>query len=83
MDIIIGNSSNEENVNNNENNDNVVSEVTPENFIMPEQAEKTLDFYITKLDEYNSKIGEEKVDVISQKALALEAILGTDMLKID
>ena len=57
--------------------------VTPETFKMPEQAEKTLDNYIAKLDEFYSKIGEERIDEISQKAKVLEAILGTDMLKID
>jgi hypothetical protein len=52
-------------------------------FKMPEQAEQTLDMYISKLEEYHSKIGEEKTDVVNQKAKVLQAVLGTDMLKID
>jgi hypothetical protein len=90
MDIIYGDgggsstSGNSTNENNSEqNSDTILSEITPETFLMPEQVEKSLDFYLTKLDEYRSKIGEDKADAVSQKALAMEAILETDMLKID
>lgn len=54
--------------------------IDPAKFKMPEQAEKTLDSYIAKLDDYYSKIGEERFDVIAQRAKVLEAVLETDML---
>ncbi len=58
-------------------------DINKSEFKMPEQAEKTLDLYLSKLEEYHSKIGEDKNDVVNQKAKILEAVLGTDMLKID
>lgn len=54
--------------------------IDPKTFKMPKQAEDTLDSYIAKLEDYYSKIGEEKVDVIAQKAKVLQAVLEADML---
>ncbi len=54
--------------------------IDPAKFKMPEQAEKTLDSYISKLEDYYSKIGEERNDVIAQRAKVLQAVLETDML---
>lgn len=51
-------------------------------FKMPLKAEQTLDLYLDKIDEFYNKIEEDKKDIISQKAKVLEAVLGTDMLKI-
>ncbi len=63
--------------------ENVEESITPATFRMPEQAEKTLDLYILKLNEYYDEIGENKKDIISHKAKLLEAVLGTDRLRID
>lgn len=60
-----------------------VGVIDPKTFILNVQAENSLNLYVSKLEEYYSKIGEEKQDIISQKAKVLEAVLGTDMLKID
>jgi hypothetical protein len=53
------------------------------NFKMPDKAEEILDLYITKLEDFYNQIENDKKDVISQKAKVLEAILNTDILKID
>jgi actin-like ATPase involved in cell morphogenesis len=55
----------------------------PKEFKLNSDIENTLNLYLAKLEEYHDNIGQEKEDVISQKAKVLDAILGTDMLKID
>jgi len=55
----------------------------PIEFKLNADVENTLNLYLSKLEEYHDNIGKEKEDVISQKAKVLDAILGTDMLKID
>jgi hypothetical protein len=94
MDIIVGMDSvdsSEASTSNNSNNenskdmqkDNIVEKTTTKEFKLNSVAENTLDLYISKLKDYYSKIGQEQEDIISKKAKVLEAVLGTDTLKID
>jgi hypothetical protein len=94
MDIIVGMdsinaseaSTNNENVEDMQKN-NIVEKTTTKvslkEFKLNSIAENTLDLYISKLKDYYSKIGQEQEDIISKKAKVLEAVLGTDTLKID
>ncbi len=79
-------STNNENVEDMQKN-NIVEKTTTKvslkEFKLNSIAENTLDLYISKLKDYYSKIGQEQEDIISKKAKVLEAVLGTDTLKID
>lgn len=98
MDIIVGMDSrdaSEASTTNNSNNENskdvkndkivekTTTKVSQKEFKLNSVAENTLDLYISKLKDYYSKIGQEQEDIISKKAKVLEAVLGTDTLKID
>lgn len=52
-------------------------------FKLDKHVEDTLNLYVSKLEEFITKLDDDKKDIISQKSKVLEAILNTDMLKIE
>lgn len=52
-------------------------------FKFTDEVEKTLNFYLEKLETFIVKLDDDKKEDVNTKAKMLEAVLNTDMLKIN